>query len=244
LILPPKKESKIGSKIPENRLNLSFATASEVNKKNLESVHAIPLGFCLDVLNGKENAVQFRMGPLTSPAQSFGLLKKIMAFGAVSLFLSLSLLVCGHFFIAAKQKTLERQLEKLVEKPLEGTLQEKIENVSSALSKDQEGFIYYSNAPKVSDLLAWVARHPSLVQEGPIEIKRIHYSLFSYPKIGKGNEPYKAFVEIDFIASTPTAAREFHDALLQGDELVNPKGKIGWEVRANNYQTSFYLKNR
>jgi hypothetical protein len=35
LILPPEKKRKIGSKEPENRQNLSFATPSEPNPSNL-----------------------------------------------------------------------------------------------------------------------------------------------------------------------------------------------------------------
>ena len=101
----------------------------------------------------------------------------------------------------------------------------------------------------MSDILAWLSSHPALsTKEGErreeIEIKSLHYSLTEYPKIGQSSSSYTAELELELFAKAPRAARDFHDALLKGDSIVNPKKEVKWQTQNQTYTTSFELHKR
>ena len=56
----------------------------------------------------------------------------------------------------------------------------------------------------------------------------LHYSLLKYPKIGDTSSPYLGQVEIEFTSLVPRSARDFHESLLKGDQMVNAKKEIKW----------------
>ena len=74
-----------------------------------------------------------------------------------------------------------------------------------------------------------------------MEIKSFHYSLIKYPKIGEASSPYLAQMELEFTSTAPRAARDFHEALLKGDQIVNAKKEVKWQTQNQTYHTSFEL---
>ncbi|MBS0653899.1 MAG: hypothetical protein JSR39_10305, partial [Verrucomicrobia bacterium] len=62
-----------------------------------------------------------------------------------------------------------------------------------------------------------------------------------HPKLGEAGGVYAAKVDLELTSSTPRLAREFHDALLKGDRIVNAKKEIKWNAQQNTYWTSFEL---
>lgn len=107
------------------------------------------------------------------------------------------------------------------------------------------------NIPLVSDLLAWLSTHPSFVgkqEEGlaspGLQIESLSYMLVKRPEPTKKQEKYQAKVELEFTSPTPKIAREFHDALIAPNEMVDPKGEIKWNSNKDRYRTSFYLKDK
>lgn len=110
----------------------------------------------------------------------------------------------------------------------------------------------FPNIPNVSDVLGWIANHPSfkpsLNAEGEtvpgLKLENFNYKMMKRPDKNKKNEAYQVKVELDFSAPTPTQAREFHDALIAPNAIVDPKGEIKWGTNRGLYHTSFFLKDK
>lgn len=107
------------------------------------------------------------------------------------------------------------------------------------------------NIPLVSDVLAWLSTHPSFVgkQENDLlapglQIESFSYMLVKRPEPTKKQEKYQVKVELEFSSPTPKIAREFHDALIAPNEIVDAKGEIKWNSNKDRYRTSFYLKDK
>lgn len=134
----------------------------------------------------------------------------------------------------------------------------KIENLSpsqindrlSFLQKDlKEGpdsFPLQPNVPRVSDVLAWLSTHPNVAgeKESLLQIDNFSYSLVKRPELKKKQEKYQVKVEIEFTAPTAKQAREFHDALIAPNDLVDPKGEVKWSANRGKYRASFFLKDK
>ena len=125
-------------------------------------------------------------------------------------------------------------------------IEEKLFEWEKSLRGQKNGFAFLPNVPRVSDVLAWLSAHPSFAtedggQKEGIEIKSLHYSLTKYPKIGEASTPYTAQLELEFSAQTPRSARDFHEALLKGDQIVNAKKEVKWQTQNQTYQTAFEL---
>lgn len=120
-------------------------------------------------------------------------------------------------------------------------------SIGLALDHNKE-YPYISLAPKVAEVFDWLTAHPVLKaskSEGaPLILQDFHYHLVKFPKIGTKTEPYQAKVEIEFQLKSPLHARKFHEALLKGDEKVDPHLEITWEALSDGYRTTFFLKNR
>ncbi len=108
------------------------------------------------------------------------------------------------------------------------------------------------NTPRVSDLLAWLSVHPIVTgttQEAenkapPFVIDSISYSMVKRPEVKKRQEKYQVKVEVEFTTSTPKLAREFHDALIAPNEIVDSKGEVKWSSNRGKYRASFFLKDK
>ena len=104
----------------------------------------------------------------------------------------------------------------------------------------------------VSDVLGWLNKlagasdkdngEKALAQG--IQIDSFNYTLVKRPEQTKKQEKYQVKVELEFNSPTPKMAREFHDALIAPNEMVDPKGEVKWSTNRGKYRTSFYLKDK
>jgi len=110
------------------------------------------------------------------------------------------------------------------------------------------------NVPLVSDVLAWIGTHPSFVgkpdltkkeNETPsLTIENFTYTMIKRPEPTKKQEKYQVKVELEFASPSPKMAREFHDALIAPNDIVDGKAEVKWSSNRDKYRTSFYLKDR
>ena len=108
------------------------------------------------------------------------------------------------------------------------------------------------NVPLVSDVLAWISTHPNFVgikeseekQGQSLQLENFSYTMVKRPEPTKKQEKYQVKVEIEFSSATPKMAREFHDALIAPNDIVDPKSEIKWTTNRDKYKTSFFLKDR
>lgn len=158
--------------------------------------------------------------------------------------------IFSSILITKKENLLAKELKTYLPSLSEtASLQEIKEGLMTwegTLKGKKNTFALVPNVPKVSDLLAYLSTHPALITEDGArkegsEIESIHYSLVKYPKIGDPSTPYVATVELQLSSSTPRVARDFHEALLKGDSIVNAKKEIKWQTHNQNYHTSFEL---
>lgn len=121
------------------------------------------------------------------------------------------------------------------------------------LKDSPDTFPLQPNVPRVSDVLAWLSTHPNVAgaksahSEGIsplLQIDSFSYTMVKRPELKKKQEKYQVKVEVEF--STPTAklAREFHDALIAPNDIVDPKGEVKWHANKGKYRASFFLKDK
>lgn len=215
---------------------------------------AVPIGLGLEQTNS--HPLQLRRGeffPRKNWQQS-GLYALVLI--CISFVLSVFLLISGQKIEAIHKNEMERQLSVLLAKT-DPKLKEKLFSTQQetllydwidAVELYSKNYPFISTAPKVVELLSWISSHPLLeklkTENTPILIRDLRYQLVQYPHVGSTEEPYQTKVEVEFEANSPMNARKFHQALLKGDSLVDAKQEIGWEVLANGYRASFFLKNR
>jgi len=125
-----------------------------------------------------------------------------------------------------------------------------------ALEKDLQStpniFPLLPNVPRVSDVLAWLSNQNMVAGKNsteslpmqPLQIESFNYSLVKRPEKNKPQEKYQVKIEIEFTSPTPKQAREFHDALIEPNDFVDPKGEGKWNTSHGRYRTSFYLKDK
>ncbi len=212
--------------------------------------YALSIGLSLNALAQDDHVVQFREGKF-APIHLIKKRKKhLISYCALSLSLILITAIGSHLLIGKKELLIKEQLKMhlpmaLANEPIE----EILFKWEKGFSSQKNTFPLLPNIPSVSDILSWASSHPSLTlpdgsaKEG-IEIKSIRYHLYKHPKLGDHSSAYQARVEMEFTSTIPRLAREFHDALLAGDSIVNNKLNIQWSAEQNIYFTSFELKGR
>lgn len=108
------------------------------------------------------------------------------------------------------------------------------------------------NIPLVSDVLAWLSTHPNFVgkktegEEGvqSLQLESFNYTLVKRPELTKKQEKYQVKVELEFSSPNPKMAREFHDALIAANDIVDNKAEIKWSSNRDKYRATFYLKDK
>ncbi len=127
----------------------------------------------------------------------------------------------------------------------------RIQYLQKELQATPDMFPLFPNIPRVSDVIAWLSNHPQVVKKSAeglpeklIELESIHYLMLKRPEQMKKQEKYQVKVELEFSTATPKLAREFHDALISPNEIVDPKGEVKWSSNRGKYRTSFFLKDK
>lgn len=140
--------------------------------------------------------------------------------------------------------------------PIEALTQEDMQRRLIFLEKELQSMPQFyplqPNVPSVSDVLAWLSTHPNVVGQSPVgggvppalHIENFSYTMLKRPELAKKQEKYQIKVEFEFSSPTPKMAREFHDALVAPNDIVDGKGEIKWSSNRDKYRTSFYLKDK
>lgn len=131
-------------------------------------------------------------------------------------------------------------------------LKERVLILEKELASTPDVFPLQPNILTVSDVLAWLNAQPTVSLNDPvtgqatplIQIDNLSYSMVKRPEITKKNDRYQVKVELEFGAPTPKEAREFHDALIAPNPIIDPKGEVKWSTNRGKYKASFYLKDR
>lgn len=158
---------------------------------------------------------------------------------------------------AAKNPSLTKYEENEAVPKLDSLTPSMIEQRLQFLQKDlkdtPDTFPLFPNTPRVSDLLAWLSSHPIVTGQNkddpkaalsPLQIDTLSYTLVKRPELKKKQEKYQVKVEVEFNTPTPKLAREFHDALIAPNEMVDPKGEVKWTTNKGKYRASFFLKDK
>jgi type IV pilus assembly protein PilM len=124
------------------------------------------------------------------------------------------------------------------------------------LEKELQGtpdmFPLLPNVPRVSDVLAWLGSQAVHLGENTkekidpngLQLDSFSYTMVKRPEQNKKQEKYQIKVELEITSPTPKMAREFHDALIAPNDLVDPKGEVKWSSNRGKYRTSFFLKDK
>lgn len=128
----------------------------------------------------------------------------------------------------------------------------RLQYLQKDLKDSPDLFPLLPNTPRVSDVLAWVSNHPVASgketvggQSVPrLQVDGLNYAMIKRPEPKKPQEKYQVKVELEFTSATPKIAREFHDALVAPNEIVDPKGEIKWTTNKGKYRASFFLKDK
>ncbi len=130
-------------------------------------------------------------------------------------------------------------------------IQNRLFYLNKEMKENPDLFPLQANIPRVSDVLAWLSTHPQVtaaVQQeipvSPLQIDNFTYTVVKRPELKKPYERYQVKVEMEFSSPTAKLAREFHDALIAPNDLVDPKAEVKWSSNRGKYRTSFYLKDR
>jgi len=132
-------------------------------------------------------------------------------------------------------------------------IQKRLNFLENEIQSNPQTFPLLPNTPQVSDVLAWISAHPNFIGNSQEEkqdpsasmhIQSFSYNMVKRPDPTKKQEKYQVKVEMEFSSPAPKMAREFHDALIAPNDMVDPKGEIKWNSNRDLYRTSFYLKDK
>lgn len=234
---------------------------------------AVPIGLALSALPGFSDQINFRQKMLAYAHPWKRFKKPLIVFASLCFALAAAFYWFSESYIQYQEDELKKRYTQMlatlhqpyqeVETQVTGdesvkpvlslSLQDLVQRLNF-LEKQAKGqpntFPLYPNVPRVSDLLAWLSTHPKVVckeESGAcpsIELTSLHYTMVKYPEQSKQNEKYQVKVDLEFSTPSPTIAREFHDALIAPNDLVDPKGDVKWTANRGSYRASFYLKDK
>lgn len=272
-----KNLSKINKKIRSLEADPNFNLLEDELKK-----FAVPIGLCLQTLPTGKDAINFRQDELAYPDPWKHLKKPIAIFLALGMFLSIAFYLFGEAYLANYEDEIKKEYitllsnmhkpyhvfesEYLAKFPSGSDTSDEI-SITNLTQEDISGrlkFLYnevqtapdmfplFPNLPRVSDVLAFLANHPNIVDidvaSGTttplIQLESFAYTMVKKPDQTKKQEKYQVKVEFEFNTATPKLAREFHDALIAPNAIVDPKGEVKWSSNRGKYKTSFFLKDR
>jgi type IV pilus assembly protein PilM len=149
------------------------------------------------------------------------------------------------------KSTIATESENVADLSLED-LTTRLNYLDRDIQSTPQTFPLRANVPLVSDVLAWISSHPNFISQPlnepgsgkSLQIVSFNYTMVKRPEPTKKQEKYQVKVEMEFSSPTPKMAREFHDALIAPNDMVDPKAEIKWNSNKDLYRTSFYLKDR
>ncbi|MBS0621660.1 MAG: hypothetical protein JSR80_01715 [Verrucomicrobia bacterium] len=205
---------------------------------------AVPIGLVLGALKEKKG-IDFRQKELSYRHPFLRIRGRLCLFG-VALFLAfISLCFLGEQVVKVKEQEVSQEYlrllqitgeKELVPLPIDQMRARALEIQKSQVSK-VDLYPLVPRIPTASDVIAALAR-----EEG-IYIQSFDYHLVRRPDPSKKNDPYRVRVELEFCSDTPTHARAFHEKLLEGHPLLDPKSEVRWVANKERYKVGFFLRN-
>ena len=130
----------------------------------------------------------------------------------------------------------------------QGDLRNRLQFIEKQLQATPDIYPLQPNVPRVSDVLAWLSTHANLAAKVPesnswqplMQIESFNYTLVKRPELSKKQEKYQVKIDLEFSSPTPKLAREFHDALIAPNDLVDPKGISSGVLAAENTAPHFF----
>ena len=202
--------------------------------------YSIPIGIGLDTLAQNSKTLQLRKEESPSKKTKKRQRHSTLFALASELLLFVVLTVGGLFLLNHKGKALSEKYQQTFGKPV-SSHKELIDNLEKARPTATQSDYGWQNDPNplVSDVLLWLSnlKTPSL----SIQVKKIHYSLASYPKLKQKNAPYVPKMTVLYSAPTSKEGKLFHEQLLSYQSL-DLKKEVTWKTRGNDYETTFFLR--
>lgn len=210
-----------------------------------EQLFAVSSGLAIEQMS--KYPMQLRQGAFFPEKNWFRMGLYALGLITLSTLLSVGLVLWGNQTSFTQTQTM-LQASLPSEQSMEAwEVEEKIDGWISTIEKNNKKYPYILQAPRVSEFLSWLSTHPLInelkLKNDPIEILEIRYTLEKYPSAKGKKDPFLAKVELEFSFKSAMNARRFHDLILKGDHMINPKLDITWDVQNDTYRTSFYLKN-
>ncbi len=230
-----------------------FQDAQLIPEASHVHTHCLSTGYALDALASGNNSVQWLQKEFIPAHHLRARKKKAMLFALSCLLLTVLLGISSSFFLQKRTRALSDKLYGYFPIPHSkqralslAEIEQELLKSETTLLTAKNAFPFFLTLPRVSEVLSWLSTHPALAtadglpKEG-IEIKNFRYVLTKFPTLDDPSAPYAGHIEIEFIATIPRLAREFHDALLKGDRIVNPKKELKWNTQGNHYTVQFEL---
>lgn len=215
--------------------------------------HTLPIGFALDALAADAHSVQLLQNEFTAFHHRKARKQRALIYTGACAVLSIFLALSTGFLLQRKTRELSDKLhayfpssQKQPPSLSQAEIEEELQKCEHSLLKQKNSFPFFLTVPKVSEVLAWLSTHSGLAtvdglpKEG-IDIRKMRYHLTKFPTLDDPSAPYQALIELEFTATTPRSAREFHEALLKGDRIVNAKKEVKWNAQGHLYSVQFEL---
>ncbi len=210
---------------------------------------ALPVGAALTKLYAEFTTQNFKAPAQKSPQTAWQSTRAKGSLYAVSLVLSLGLMLLG-FTLHHKNKTIAlNSLKKLyslsTQEPLpaiESKLQfDSLLRKTAKSSRNKKlPFQVFPNLPPLSQLINWLATYPT----AELKLNHLHYQLVEKPSSRFPNQPYVVKVTMELSTASLQAAQTLKQDLLDSSGLINPNKPLSWRASDDKIHLSFYLANR
>jgi Tfp pilus assembly PilM family ATPase len=243
-----KLKDLISSTMPSTFEIISSFSCDSYDMQTLSS-YAVPLGLAIDALALDGRSIQLRQKDFFSSQVQKKWLKTLSLCATASLCLSIGIFSILHTYSMKKQHHCLELSQKYFPGSQASTLDMTIQSIEKKKSHDLIPSTLSTSCYSVSDVLAWISTHPMLCRplnssssSELIDIKNIHYEMIKHPKLSGKTEQPLIKIELEFSSPSSRVARDFHDALVKGDSIVDEKKEITWNVKDSLFKTSFFVK--
>ena len=239
------------SSLPSSFTILSPPVIGTYDESTIES-YALPIGLALDAAIQDGHSLQLRQKRFISEVSVRKKVKSLSLYFAAAASLALSLFLGSHLIIAKKERSLQKLCSTYFpESPASSNIEMQITSIEKKLGKQKKNASLIFPIARVSEVLTWISSHPklsrssdSLIDIDLIDMKKVRYEILKCPKLtGPQTQPIVK-VELEFVSPSTRIARDFHEALLKGDSIVDEKKEITWNVKDSTYRTSFFVKSK
>lgn len=236
--------------------------------------YAISIGLAISSLPLPQNQINFRQAELSYPRPLKRMIRPLVLLFAASVLFSIGLYFYSKTSVTTERRkaktayiellqTLGTSYEEFentwkrerpsarsvsIEQLTTDELSARVREIEKQQSQSQAPFSLHPNIPRVADLLAWLSTHPLIKGEErmrpKLKIDSLTYKMVKLPSQSKPNEHYQVKVDLDFTAASPRYAREFHEALMAPNEMVDPSTEVQWSADREKFRTSFFLKDK